>query len=80
LVSRVVRDGQSRVALGLVLGVFASLVLKRAIASQVFGVSVTDPVTYVASILLLGAVAMLATLAPAVRASRVDPAVAVRDA
>jgi len=79
VVGRVTRDGLSRVGVGIVLGVLGGLALKPVIAGQVFGVSGADPVTYAASILLLVAAALIAVLAPAVRASRVDPAEAVRD-
>jgi ABC-type antimicrobial peptide transport system permease subunit len=76
----VVRLGLLRVALGLGLGTLASLALTRAIASQVFGVRATDPLTYLGSALLLAIVAGAACLVPAIRAARIDPAIAVRDA
>jgi putative ABC transport system permease protein len=79
VVGLVVRQGLSRVFLGLVLGALGSLALTKVIASQVFGISVTDPVTYGVSFLVLAAVALIACVAPAVRAARVDPAMAVRD-
>jgi len=61
-----------------VIGVLASLAAGRSIESQIFGVSSSDPVTYLAAAGLLGAVALVACLVPAARAARVDPAVAVR--
>jgi putative ABC transport system permease protein len=79
VVGHVVRQGLSRVMIGLGIGALCSLALARAIASQVFGVRATDPLTYLASSLLLAFVALAACLAPAIRAARVDPAVAVRE-
>ena len=64
----------ARVALGLV----ASLGLTRLMTSMVFGVSVTDPLTYAAVVVILLAVAVLACWIPARRAMRVDPMVALR--
>jgi predicted permease len=65
-------------AAGLVLGAGASVVLMRLLRSLLFGVSPLDPVTYTASLLGLGTIALLATWLPARRATRVDPAVALR--
>jgi ABC-type antimicrobial peptide transport system permease subunit len=70
--------GLKLVAAGLVLGVAAALTLSRLMASLLFGVGPTDPVTYVAVSLLLGTVALVATWLPARRAARVDPVVALR--
>lgn len=78
VVGHVVRQGISRVLLGLALGTLGSLALAGVISSQVFGVTATDPLTYMTSALVLAAVALLACLAPAIRAARVNPAVAVK--
>jgi putative ABC transport system permease protein len=59
-----------------VLGAFG---LTRLIASQLFGVRPTDPTTFILVALTLVGVAILATLVPALRATRVDPVVALRD-
>jgi len=59
-----------------VLGAFG---LTRLIASQLFGVRPTDPVTFISVALTLVGVAALATFVPAMRATRVDPVVALRD-
>jgi putative ABC transport system permease protein len=61
-------------ALGLVLGVGFS----RSLAGLLFGVGTTDAATYAGVLILLGSVAMLATVLPLRRAMRVDPAVALR--
>ena len=57
---------------GLVVGILLSLALRSVIASYLFGVSTTSVVVYLAVILLLSLIAMIATLGPAMRATRVD--------
>lgn len=74
----VIREGMMLVALGLALGIFAALGLTRLLASLLYGISPTDPGTYAALALILAAVALLACLLPARRASTVDPIVALR--
>ncbi len=69
--------GLKLVALGVVIGLAASLVLTRVMASLLFGISATDPLTFVAISLVLLAVAMLASYIPSLRATRVDPMVAL---
>jgi len=64
--------------IGVTCGVLGSAALTRLIQSQLFGVSPLDPVTFLAVALLLLAVSQLAGLSPGRRASRVDPAVALR--
>lgn len=65
-------------AAGLAAGVPAALALTRLIASQLYGVSPTDPLTLVGGAIVLLAVATLAAWLPARRASRVDPMTALR--
>jgi predicted permease len=74
----VFRSALAMAALGLVLGAVACLVVMRLVASQVRDVSPYDAPTFVAVMLLLSAVSAAAALAPALRASRVDPARALR--
>jgi putative ABC transport system permease protein len=66
------------VLLGFVVGLTASFVLTRMVSSLLYGVTATDPLTFVAISLLLSAIAFLACLIPALRATRVDPMIALR--
>jgi putative ABC transport system permease protein len=74
----VVRQGMATIAIALLLGLAASLGATRLLASQLFGVSATDPLTFAAVPLVLAAVALVACYVPARRASRVDPMIALR--
>jgi putative ABC transport system permease protein len=65
--------------LGLVIGLAAALAMSRVLASQLYGISPTDPLTFTALALLLLAVSAAASLIPARRATRVDPMIAMRD-
>ena len=74
----VAREGVALVATGLVLGIALSLALTRLLASQLYGVTPTDPITFVAITTVLGASALLAAMAPVRTASRVQPAEVMR--
>jgi len=63
---------------GLGIGVVAALALTRLLSGLVYGVSTTDPVTFISLPVVLGVVAFLAGLFPALRASRIDPLEALR--
>jgi ABC-type antimicrobial peptide transport system permease subunit len=63
---------------GIIVGGVASFVLSKGIASLLYGTEPTDPATFVAMMVLLGAVALLAGYLPARRASRIDPMIALR--
>lgn len=64
--------------IGLVIGAALSLVAGWLLRGLLLGVSPADPVTYVAIVLILLAVATLASLIPAHKAAHVDPVVALR--
>jgi predicted permease len=66
------------VGAGLLIGLPATLAATRLIANRLFGVSINDPTTVVAAVLLMTTLAAVAGLLPARRASRVDPMVALR--
>jgi putative ABC transport system permease protein len=74
----VVGQGMRLVLAGIALGFAASLALTRLLASLLFGMRATDPVTFVVVALLLVAVALAACYIPARRATRVDPLTALR--
>jgi hypothetical protein len=74
----VVRFGMGLAALGMLVGLLGAMLLTRVMTSLLFGVDPTDPLTFTAVILILGAAALAATIVPAARAMRVDPMVFLR--
>ena len=74
----VLRDGMRTTVVALIVGLAVAAMATRLLASQLFGVSATDPLTFVVVPVLLGAVALVACYLPARRASRVDPIVSLR--
>ena len=74
----VVRNGIKLAAIGVIIGVGGALVLTRFLASMLFGVNPTDPLTFLIVSLILIAVAFAACYIPARRAAKVDPVVALR--
>jgi ABC-type antimicrobial peptide transport system permease subunit len=66
------------VGVGLALGIGGALVATRALRPMLYDVGTLDPGTFILAPLLLGAVALIACYVPARRATRVDPAVALR--
>jgi putative ABC transport system permease protein len=73
-----IKEGLKLVGLGLAIGLAAAFVLTRVMATLLFGISATDPLTFLTISLVLLAVAMLASYIPSLRAMRVDPMVALR--
>jgi putative ABC transport system permease protein len=74
----VVRQGMLLTLVGVVLGLAGAFGLTRVMASLLFGVTAKDPLTFVAVSGLLIAVAFIACFVPALRATKVDPLVALR--
>jgi len=78
IVRDVLRQGLVLAAWGLALGAAGSLLVVRLVRSQLFGVSAADPLTFGGVLVLLALVAALASWIPARRATRIDPASALR--
>jgi putative ABC transport system permease protein len=74
----VIRQGMGLALVGLLLGGFLAFLATGLLQSLLFEVSPTDPITFAAVSALLAGVALLACVVPAIRASRVDPLVALR--
>jgi len=74
----VVGEGARMAAFGVVIGIAASLGVTRLMSSLLFGISSSDPLTFIVVAALLSAVALLASYIPARRALGVDPMVALR--
>ncbi len=74
----VLREGLTLATVGTGIGLLGAAGLTRYLASLLYGVGAEDPVTFVAAPVLLAGIALVAVLVPAWRASRVDPAVALR--
>ncbi len=73
IVGEVLRQGLRTAALGLAAGLLGSFALTRSIASMLYGVTTHDAITYAAVPVVLLSVAVIACLAPALRAARIDP-------
>jgi ABC-type antimicrobial peptide transport system permease subunit len=78
LVGSIVGQGAMMAGLGLVIGLAGAFGATRVLKSFVFGVSTTDPLTYAAAAALLALVALAASLMPAWRVTRLDPALTLR--
>ncbi len=78
ILSMVARDALKLAALGVGLGLLGALAASRGLESQLLGVTARDPWTYATLALGLTGIALLASYLPALRATRVDPVVALR--
>jgi putative ABC transport system permease protein len=79
IIGLVVRQGMQLTLIGILAGLAGAAALTRVIASLLFGVSTRDLATFLAVPVLLAAVAFAATVIPALRATSVDPLVALRE-
>jgi ABC-type antimicrobial peptide transport system permease subunit len=79
VIQTVMFDGLRPVAAGLALGLVGALAFSRVLSSVLFQVTATDPSSYLYAAALLALVAVVACLSPACRATRVDPAIALRE-
>jgi ABC-type antimicrobial peptide transport system permease subunit len=76
----ILREGGVLLALGLVLGVAGAFFATGLVRGLLFGVAPRDPTTFVGVALLMMAIGIVACWIPALRASRIDPAIAMRSA
>jgi putative ABC transport system permease protein len=78
VLTMILGQGLRTIFIGVAIGLAGSLALTRTLASLLFGVTATDPLTFAAVVLLLVGTALLACYIPARRAAKVDPMVALR--
>jgi ABC-type antimicrobial peptide transport system permease subunit len=74
----ILRQGARTILTGIAIGIVAALALTRSVAALLFGVTATDPLTFIGVTLLLFSAALLACYLPARRATQVDPITALR--
>ena len=79
LIGQIVRRGGALVGFGVIAGLIGSMFSSRVLASFLYGVGAADPVALIAATVALFAIGITATLVPARRASRVDPATVLRE-
>src|SRR5207248_9281774 len=65
---------------GILIGILGALALSRLLSSMLFGISGRDPVIYASAVAIFAGVALAACVVPAVRASHIDPVLALRNA
>lgn len=79
IIGMVLRSGVTLALAGIVIGLAGTLAISRVLKNQLFGVSATDPLTFVAVALALFGVAAAACYIPAWRAANADPVIALRN-
>ena len=75
----VMGDGLSLIVAGLAIGLVGAWAAMRVLATQLYQVSVTDPLTFIAVALVLASIASVASYVPARRATKTDPMTALRN-
>jgi predicted permease len=78
VLAAIIRQGMMLTVIGCGLGVILAVPLMRIVSSLLYGVTPTDPLTFVLTVLLFSAVAFVSCWLPARRAARIDPMVALR--
>jgi predicted permease len=78
VIGLVLRRALTRAGIGIALGVLAALGLARSMRTLLFGVTSSDPASFIVVTVVLAVVAVVATLVPAIRAARVSPLTAIR--
>jgi ABC-type antimicrobial peptide transport system permease subunit len=78
IAAMVISEGLKLTVGGALVGIVAAILLTRVLSALLFGVGALDPLTFTVVLLLLLAVATLASYVPARRAARADPLVAMR--
>jgi len=79
VIRMILADGLKPILFGVILGLGAALALSRVVASLIYGVRATDPLTFAAVALLLLLVGIFATVLPAYRATRIEPVRILRE-
>jgi putative ABC transport system permease protein len=75
----VIGQGMVLAVIGIAIGLVGAFALTRLLAAQLYSITPTDLGTFVGVSFLLATIALVATLVPALRATRVDPVVALRE-
>ncbi|HEX5882974.1 MAG TPA: FtsX-like permease family protein, partial [Pyrinomonadaceae bacterium] len=78
VLSLIMKNGLTLVLTGIAIGIAGALALTRFLTTLLFGVTATDSVTFVVVSVVFFVIAMIAALIPAIRATRVDPLIALR--
>jgi putative ABC transport system permease protein len=79
VVRMVVTEGMTPTLIGLIIGIAGALALGRILATLIYGIQASDPLTFIAVSALLLIVALSASLIPAYRAARIEPIKALRE-